>query len=211
VAIGAHARPFAVAITGGIASGKSAVADRFVALGAVLVDADLAAREVVAPGEPALAEIAARFGPRALQDDGTLDRAWLRAHVFADATARADLEALTHPRIRARLLAQAQASDAAYVLVAIPLLAEGGGRAAYPWLRRILVVDAPDGVRQRRLMARDHIDAALAERMLQAQAPRASRLALATDVIVNDGAPSALDAPVARLDALYRRMAAESA
>jgi dephospho-CoA kinase len=208
VGAGATPAPFAVAITGGIAAGKSAVAARFLARGAALVDADVAARDIVALGEPALAAIAGRFGPRALQADGTLDRAWLRAHVFADATARADLEALTHPRIRTRLLAQAQAANAPYVLVAIPLLAEGGGRAAYPWLRRILVVDAPEALQQQRLMARDGIDATLAARMLQAQAPRSARLALATDVVVNDGAPAALEAPVAKLDALYRRLAA---
>ena len=198
---------FAVAITGGIASGKSAVADRFAHLGRVVVDADVAAREVVAPGEPALAEIAARFGAQALLGDGRLDRAWVRAHAFADAGARRDLEAITHPRIRARLLEQARAAGGAYVLVAIPLLAEGGGRAAYPWLQRILVVDAPEALQLARLRLRDGIDAELARRMIAAQATRAQRLALADDVLVNDGAESAIEPAVVRLDRLYCRMA----
>ena len=198
---------FAVAITGGIASGKSAVADRFARLGRVVVDADVAARDVVAPGEPALAEIAARFGAQALLGDGRLDRAWLRAHAFADADARRDLEAITHPRIRARLLEQAQAAGGAYVLVAIPLLAEGGGRSAYPWLQRILVVDAPEALQLARLRLRDGIDAELARRMIAAQATRAQRLALADDVLVNDGAAEAIEPAVVRLDRLYCRMA----
>jgi dephospho-CoA kinase len=198
---------FAVAITGGIASGKSAVADRFLRRGRVVADADVAARDIVAPGEPALGEIAARFGPAALQADGGLDRAWLRAHVFADPAARKDLEAITHPRIRARLHAQARDAAWPYVLVAIPLLAEGGGRAAYPWLDRILVVDAPEALQLARLRARDGIDDALARRMLGAQATRTQRLALADDVVVNDGAPAGLDDVVARLDELYCRLA----
>jgi dephospho-CoA kinase len=198
---------FAVAITGGIASGKTAVADRFARRGIVVVDADVAAREIVAPGQDALAEIRARFGPSALQPDGELDRAWLRAHVFADPQARRALEAITHPRIRARLHEQARAADGPYVLVAIPLLAEGGGRAAYPWLDRILVVDAPEALQLARLRQRDGIDSALARRMLDAQATRAQRLALADDVVVNDGAPEALDDAVQRLDAIYRRRA----
>jgi dephospho-CoA kinase len=202
---------FAVAVTGGIASGKSAVADRFARRGIVVADADVAARAVVARGEPALAEIAARFGAQALLGDGTLDRAWLRAHAFADAGARRDLESITHPRIRAALLAHAQAAAGPYVLVAIPLLVEGGGRAAYPWLRRILVVDAPEALQLARLRARDGIDEALARRMLDAQVARARRWAEADDVIVNDGPEAALDPAVARLDALYRRLAGDDA
>ena len=202
---------FAVAVTGGIASGKSAVAERFARRGIVVADADVAARAVVAPGEPALAEIAARFGTGSLLGDGTLDRAWLRAHAFADAAARRDLEAITHPRIRAALLTQARAAEGPYVLVAIPLLVEGGGRDAYPWLQRILVVDAPEALQLARLRARDGIDAELARKMLAAQAARAQRWAVADDVIVNDGAEAALDPAVARLDALYRRMAGADA
>ena len=202
---------FAVAVTGGVASGKSAVADLFAARGIALVDADVAAREVVAVGEPAHAEILERFGPRACQADGTLDRAWLRTQVFGDDSARRELEAITHPRIRARLVDQARAAAGPYVIVAIPLLAEGGGRDAYPWLQRVLVVDAPVAIQRERLVARDGIDPALADRMIQAQAPRARRLAIATDVIVNDAGRGLLAPCVERLDALYSRLAANAA
>jgi len=198
---------FCVGLTGGIASGKSAVADRFAAHGIAVVDADVAARDVVAPGQPALAEIAAVFGDGVLQADGTLDRAALRRHVFDDDAARRRLEAILHPRIRVRMREQAQRAGGPYVIVAIPLLAEGGGRLAYPWLDRILVVDVPREVQLARLVRRDGIEPALAERMLAAQADRASRLAIADDVIVNDGALALLDAEVDALDRRYRGLA----
>ena len=198
---------FCVGLTGGIASGKSAVADRFAAHGIAVVDADVAARDVVAPGQPALAEIAAVFGAGVLQADGTLDRAALRRHVFGDDAARHRLEAILHPRIRVRMREQAQRAGGPYVIVAIPLLAEGGGRLAYPWLDRILVVDVPREVQLARLVRRDGIELALAERMLAAQADRASRLAIADDVIVNDGALALLDAEVDALDRRYRGLA----
>lgn len=198
---------FCVGLTGGIASGKSAVADRFAARGIAVVDADVAAREVVAPGQPALAEIAAVFGDGVLQADGTLDRAALRRHVFGDDAARRRLEAILHPRIRVRMHDQAQRAGGPYVIVAIPLLAEGGGRLAYPWLDRILVVDVPREVQLARLVRRDGIELPLAERMLAAQADRASRLAIADDVIVNEGALALLDAEVDALDRRYRALA----
>jgi len=198
---------FCVGLTGGIASGKSAVADRFAARGIAVVDADVAAREVVAPGQPALAEIAAVFGDDVLQTDGTLDRAALRRHVFGDDAARRRLEAILHPRIRVRMHDQAQRAGGPYVIVAIPLLAEGGGRLAYPWLDRILVVDVPREVQLARLVRRDGIELPLAERMLAAQADRASRLAIADDVIVNEGALALLDAEVDALDRRYRALA----
>jgi dephospho-CoA kinase len=198
---------FCVGLTGGIASGKSAVADRFAARGIAVVDADVAAREVVAPGQPALAEIAAVFGDDVVQADGTLDRAALRRHVFDDDAARRRLEAILHPRIRVRMREQALRAGGPYVIVAIPLLAEGGGRLAYPWLDRILVVDVPREVQLARLVRRDGIELALAERMLAAQADRASRLAIADDVIVNEGALALLDAEVDALDRRYRALA----
>ena len=198
---------FCVGLTGGIASGKSAVADRFAARGIAVVDADVAARDVVAPGQPALAEIAAVFGNGVLQADGTLDRAALRRHVFDDDAARRRLEAILHPRIRVRMREHAQRAGGPYVIVAIPLLAEGGGRLAYPWLDRILVVDVPREVQLARLVRRDGIEVALAERMVAAQADRASRLAIADDVIVNEGALALLDAEVDALDRRYRALA----
>ena len=196
-----------VAVTGGVASGKSEATRAFEALGIVVADADVAARAVVEPGEPALAAVAARFGPGVLLADGSLDRAAMRRLVFADPAARTDLEALLHPPIRAWLQAACRAAPGPYVVAAIPLLAEGGGRAAYPWLRRILVVDVPAAVQRARLMARDGVDAALADRMLAAQASRDARLAIADDVIVNDGPLSHLRACVARLDARWGRVA----
>ena len=194
-----------VAVTGGVASGKSECTRAFAARGIEIADADVAARAVVAPGEPALAEIAARFGTDMLAADGSLDRAAMRRRVFADTDARRALEALLHPPIRRWLQAACAAAAGPYVVVAIPLLAEGGGRAAYPWLARIVVVDVPEAVQEARLMRRDGVDAALARRMIAAQATRRQRLAIADDVIVNDGPIEHMDACVGRLDARYRR------
>ena len=207
----APAPTYCVALTGGIASGKSAVAARFAAKGVLVADADIAARAVVAPGEPALAEIASEFGADVLLADGQLDRAALRRHVFDDEPARRRLEAILHPRIRALLRDEVQHADSPYAIVAIPLLAEGGGRVAYPWLDRILVVDVAREKQVARVMQRDGIDAALADRMVAAQATRAQRLAIADDVIVNAGTLEALDDDVAALDRLYRSLAAARA
>ena len=202
-------RPLVVAVTGGIASGKTAVTDALAALGAPVFDADVAAREAIEPGTDGLAEVVAAFGPEVLDADGRLDRAAMRRHVFAHPEARQRLEAIIHPRVRARLQAQAEGADAPYVVLAIPLLAEVGARAAYPWIDRIVVVDAPDEVRIQRLLARDGIDRALAERMLAAQAGRGQRLALADHVIDNGGALDALRDQVAALhEALLRGAAA---
>lgn len=198
---------FVVGLTGGIASGKSAVTARFEALGVTVADADLAARAVVASGSPALAMIAERFGATMLLDDGTLDRARLRAHVFADVAERKALEAITHPAIRELLREQCEQAPGPYAMAAIPLLTEAGGRAAYPWLDRVLVVDAPEALQLARLMQRDGIDATLAGQMISAQASREARLALADDVVANDGLPEALQAHVERLHAMYMGMA----
>lgn len=198
---------FLVAITGGIAAGKSMLTTRFAALGRSVVDADQLARELVAPGQPALAAIVDRFGAAALQVDGSLDRAWMRKHVFSDPEARRALEAILHPRIRAEMQARAAAAPGPYALLDIPLLAEGGGRQAWPWLTRILVVDAPDALRRARLQARDGSSPAQAEAILAAQSPRAARLAMADDVIVNDDGTALLDAAVAALDRRYREAA----
>ena len=131
----------------------------------------------------------------------------MRTRVFGDEAARRRLESIVHPRVRAQLQHECEAATGPYVIAAIPLLAEGGGRAAYPWLQRILVVDVPVEVQRARLMARDGIDAALAERMIAAQASRTQRLAIADDVIVNDAGLEALDAHVAALDRCYRGLA----
>jgi len=199
-----------IAVTGGIASGKSEVTRRFEALGIKVLDADLIARELVEPGQPALAEIARRFGAGAIDAAGRLDRRVLRAIVFADSAARRDLEAILHPRVHASLQARAQAAAPPYVLLAIPLLAESApGR--YAWLDRVLVVDVPRAVQIQRVMQRDAVERAAAEAALAAQASREARLAMAHDVIVNDGPLAALDAIVAKLHARYLALAAGAA
>jgi dephospho-CoA kinase len=198
---------YLIGLTGGVASGKSEVARRFEALGAGVADADVAARAALAGGSDGLAEAVAAFGAGILAADGGLDRAAMRRRVFADHGARRTLEAIVHPRVRAMLEAQCRAATSPYAIAAIPLLAEGGGRETYPWLSRILVVDVPELVQMERLQRRDGIDAQLAAGMLAAQATRRERLAIADDVLVNDGPLSALDAHVAALDRKYRNLA----
>jgi len=199
---------FVIGLTGGIAAGKSEVSRRFEALGITVADADLAARAVVAPGSEGLARIAAHFGTDILLADGQLDRAALRARIFDSAQDRQALEAITHPAIRQQLRQACEQAEGPYAIAAIPLLTEAGGRQRYPWLDRILVVDVPVAVQHARLMQRDGIDAALADRMIAAQASREARLALADDVVVNDGHPDHLQAHVERLDRAYRELAA---
>ncbi|WP_058359047.1 dephospho-CoA kinase [Xanthomonas translucens] len=199
---------FIVGLTGGVASGKSELSRRFEAKGIVVADADVAARAVVAPGHPALAQIVARFGTQLLREDGNLDRAALRQRIFEDPVARRDLEAITHPAIRALLQQACREAASPYAVAAIPLLTEVGARAAYPWLDRIVVVDAPEATQHARLMQRDGISAELAQRMIAAQATRAARLAIADDVVVNDGDAERLQDAADALDRQYRALAA---
>ena len=210
---------YIVGLTGGVASGKSEVTRLFEALGVTVADADLAARESVAIGSPGLAEVVDAFGSSVLAADGSLDRPAMRRRVFADEAARLRLEAIVHPRVRGLLRAHCEDAPGPYAIAAIPLLAEAapeagrdaGGRAAYPWLQRVLVIDVPVAVQHARLLARDGIDAELAHRMIAAQALREHRLAIADDVLVNDGHLHALPDHVAALDARYRVLAAEAA
>lgn len=201
---------FIVGLTGGVASGKTAATTAFQALDVFVADADVAAREAVALGSEGLGEVIAAFGRDVLDAYGALDRAAMRRRVFADAAARRRLEAIVHPRVRKALRAACEAAPGPYAVAAIPLLAEGGGRDAYPWLDRILVIDVPRETQIERLVLRDGIDAELAERMLAAQATREDRLAIADDVVVNDATLEALAAAVAALDARYRRLAAKN-
>jgi dephospho-CoA kinase len=198
-----------IGLTGGIASGKSALEKSFAARGVAVADADLIAREIVEPGQPALAAVVAHFGDKVLQADGRLDRAALRARVFQNDKERRALEAILHPAIRTRLQALCTEAPGPYAIATIPLLTEAGGHAGYPWLDRILVVDVSPETQKARLMQRDGIDEALADRMIAAQASRAQRLALADDVVVNDGELADLQDAVAELDARYRMLAAE--
>lgn len=197
-----------IALTGGIASGKSEVGRRFERLGVPLADADRVARELVEPGKPALEEIALKFGRSILHADGSLDRAMLRRLVFSDVDARRELESILHPRIRIELQRICMMAQAPYAIAAIALLAEAGGRIAYPWIDRILVVDLSRERQSERLLRRDEITSELADRMLVAQADRAARLTIADDVIDNSGSVSALDAQVDALHRQYLRLAA---
>ncbi|MBS0463191.1 MAG: dephospho-CoA kinase [Proteobacteria bacterium] len=202
---------FVVAVTGGIASGKTAVCRAFERLGVTVADADVLARELVAPGQPALQEIVARFGDGILTAQGELDRIGLRRIVFADAASRIDLETILHPRIRKALRDACAVASSPYAIAAIPLLAEGGGRAAYPWLDRILVVDVPGETQMQRLLSRDGGSVEQAERMLAAQASRTQRLAIADDVVENDGTLAQLGRQIDALHMRYLQMAADKA
>lgn len=202
--------PLTIGVTGGIASGKSAVAQAFAAHGIPWVDADDVAREVVEPGEPALAEIAEHFGTGVLDDKGRLDRRALRAIVFADERERRWLEAATHPRIRQRLLERLERmrrSGAPYHLLVSPLLFESG---QHELADRCLVIDAPERLQISRTASRDGVDEAQIRAIIAAQMPRAKRLAMADDVIDNQGDREALARQVAELDVRYRQLAASS-
>lgn len=193
-----------IGLTGGIASGKSAVADEFARLGVEVVDADRIARDVVAPGQPALEEIRRAFGDGVVQADGSLNRRRLRETVFADAEARERLEAIVHPRVRKRLLRASEEATSEYIILMVPLLVESGMSKL---VDRVLVVDVPPEIQVERLTARDAIDAALAQRMIEAQASREQRLEHADDVLVNTVPRDRLPTLVAQLHEAYLRQA----
>lgn len=195
-------RPMRVGLTGGIASGKSLVADEFAALGVPVIDTDLLAREIVRPGTPVLDRVVAEFGAGVLDAAGALDRKRLRAIVFTDPLRRRRLEALLHPAIVAEMERRAAASPAPYVLLVIPLLVETGyaGR-----VDRVLVVDCPEALQLERLVERDAGTEAAARRILASQASREQRLAVADDVIDNSGSLDSVRETVAALHARYLR------
>ena len=194
------AKVFRVGLTGGVASGKSTVAELFRAHAVAIIDTDELARLVVEPGQPPLCDLVARFGDAILTADGRLDRPALRSIVFADAKARADLEALTHPAIGAALEKRSQEAGGPYQILVIPLLVEKNLAAR---VDRVLVVDCDEALQIARLQARDHASASEAQAILNAQAARATRLAAAHDVIENDRDLAALTAQVAALHARY--------
>lgn len=191
---------FRIGLTGGIASGKSTVASLFTALGVTVVDTDLLSREVVAPGSALLRQITDHFSMQVQSGDGTLNRQELRKRIFEDPEQRKWLEALLHPAIRELTDARSEAATGPYVIVAIPLLVETDGAARFD---RVLVVDCDPDLQLARLMARDGARREDAVRMLAAQAPRAARLAVADDVIHNDGDLASLRDRVAKLHAEY--------
>lgn len=188
---------YVVGLAGGIGSGKSAVSDRFSALGIAVVDADVAARDVVEPGQPALAEIADHFGGTILDQEGRLNRRALREHVFKHPDERRWLERALHPRINALMRDQLAEARSPYAILVNPLMRNRDARA-----NRILVVDVPEAVQIERTMARDRVDRAQAEAIMANQLARDARLAFADDVIVNDRSIDELHTAV---DALHPR------
>jgi dephospho-CoA kinase len=199
--------PLRIAVSGGIAAGKSAVCRILQQGGADIIDADDIARELVAPGMPALAEIAAQLGPQFIQADGTLDRVALRAYVFADAAAKTRLEAILHPRIQQSLQQRSEASESAVVAVAIPLLSPQSRARAYGWLDRVLIVEAPQEMQIARIRDRDGSSEQLAAAMVAAQLDSAGRLPMADDVLINDGDMSSLEHWTRGLLARYQTLA----
>jgi dephospho-CoA kinase len=197
-------RPLLIALTGGIASGKSAVADLFAGHGVPVLDTDRIARDVVEPGTPAFAQILETFGRDILDAHGALDRRRLRECVFADSNERQRLEAITHPAIREELARRAARAGGAYQIHVIPLLVEAGRTSDHD---RVLVVDCPAEDQLRRLMSRDRTDAEQARQILAAQATREQRLEAADDVIVNTGTLDDLEQFVATLHRNYALLA----
>lgn len=194
-------------LTGGVAAGKSTAAAWFRAHGVPVVDADQAARDVLAPGSQGLAEVVAAFGPQVLDADGRLDRPAMRARIFSDPAARRTLEAITHPRIRALLAERLASATGFYVVLDVPLLIESPPLRAL--VDRVLVIDVPEAVQLARLMARDGMDLASAQAMIDAQARREERLAGADDVADNAGPPEVLAQTLETLHARYARLARE--
>ena len=192
-----------IGLTGGIAAGKTAVANRLAELGAEIIDTDLISREVVGPGTPALAQIAAHFGPEVIAEDGTLNRAVVREKVFANPSERKWLEALLHPVIRQTALDRAQRSQARLAVLVVPLLFESG---QYQQTDLNLVVDVPVDVQRQRVLARDAVSEDQVEQILSAQMSRAARLEKADRVIENSGT---LEQLFAQVDSLYAELVAE--
>jgi dephospho-CoA kinase len=197
-----------IGLTGGIASGKSTVADLFAALGAPIVDTDVIARQVVEPGQPALDEIRDVFGDVVIKEDGTLDRSRLREIVFADDARRKQLESVLHPRIRDAAFLQASLASGPYVIIVVPLLFESPMKNA---MDRILVVDCSEETQFRRLADRDNESEEQVRRIIAAQANRAERLSIADDVISNDGNLADTRNAVRSLHELYLSLANEPA
>jgi dephospho-CoA kinase len=197
-------RRLRIGLTGGIASGKSTVAERFTELGVPVIDADAAARTVVMPGTPGLAAVGQRFGPSVVAANGELDRRALRDLVFRDPASRRDLEALLHPLIRAEMERSAELAAGPYIIMAIPLLVEGG---ASDRVDRVLVVDVEEAVQLQRVMARDGCTLEQARAILASQASRSARLAAADDVLLNAGTVTDLRQAVDHLHERYLRLA----
>ncbi len=198
-------KTYTVGLTGGIGSGKSAVAGLFAKLGADVIDADEIAHELTRSGGEAIGAIRAEFGAEAISPDGSLDRAWMRRRIFGDARAKARLEAILHPLIRAESSRRVERARGPYAILVIPLLVEGGvdrSRTA-----RVLVVDCPEALQIERVMRRSALPEAEVRAILASQAARERRLAAADDVVDNSGPLEALEPQVSRLNEKYLTLA----
>ncbi|WP_273764567.1 dephospho-CoA kinase [Aeromonas hydrophila] len=200
---------YVVAITGGIGSGKTTVANQFAELGIEVVDADVIAREVVEPGTPALATIAAHFGSDVITPDGQLNRRRLRERVFTDPQAKGWLNALLHPLIRTEMQRQCAAARSPYCLLVVPLLVENRLTAL---ANRVLVIDVDEATQIERTCRRDGVSREQAQAILTAQASRAERLAAADDVLDNqNGTPEAIKSRILALHETYLAFASQQA
>lgn len=198
---------YTVALTGGIGSGKSTVADTFARASVNVIDADIIARRVVEPGTPALEAIAQHFGAAILLADGSLDRRQLRERIFSQPTEKAWLNALLHPQIQQETRRQMRLATSPYVLWVVPLLVEN---QLWKKADRVLVVDVSTATQLARTIARDGVSKAHAENILAAQASREARLAVADDIIDNNGSPDRLAGDIARLHQHYLMLAAQA-
>jgi dephospho-CoA kinase len=195
-----------VGVTGGIGSGKTTVTRLFEQLGVVVVDADVIARHVLDSGSPAMQAVEQRYGEQALQQDGSLNRGWLRAHIFAHPDEKEWLNQLTHPIIRQHILQQLEAAQSPYVMLSAPLLIENG---LHRLCQRVLVVDVDEQTQRRRTSSRDQVSTEQVNAIMQAQASREQRLAHATEVLDNHGTVAELQPQVKKLHLLYQQLAAQ--
>jgi len=193
-------KPWVLGLTGGIGSGKSAAADAFAELGIETIDADHAARWVVEPGRPALDKIVERFGETVLLDDGQLNRAVLREHIFTEPEQRQWLEGLLHPLIRDEIQQFLEAAQSPYAILVSPLLIESGQNKI---VQRVLVVDVPSEVQMARALQRDQVSEAQLRAIMQVQLQRDERLKHADDVLSNAADKAALQREVSRLHDYY--------
>ncbi len=205
--VSVHSLPYTVALTGGIASGKTLVSDEFAKLGVPIIDTDVIAHEIVRPGRAALDEILTSFGPDIIDENGELRRSELRKMIFSDPDARKKLESILHPKIRQKAGKAIARVSSAYCILVIPLLVE---RSAYPNIDRILVVDVEPETQIRRLMFRDGSSRAQAKQALASQANREQRLKIADDVLDNSVLPEQARLEVARLNLEYLNLAKAS-
>lgn len=195
---------FRVGLTGGIASGKTTVANMFADLDVPVIDTDIIARQVVQPGEPALDEIRACFGDRVIDESGNLDRRAMRKLIFSDDNLRRQLEGILHPIIGAETRLQSDAANGPYQLIVVPLLV---GSPLLQFVDRVLVIDCDEETQIQRLLARDAETRSQARKILSAQASRDDRMEIADDVISNDQGLTETREQVVLLDQKYRRLA----